>query len=70
MKTTELKDLKLNDETPVKCCPWCGDAPSFNELGYGGMSIRCQNSGCRISPETSWCDSAEEALTMWNTRHG
>ena len=69
MKSTEIKDLEINDEPPIKTCPWCGENPNVSELAWGGVSIRCQNSGCRIRPETSWCDSIEEALPIWNTRH-
>ena len=64
----DVKDLKSKRETPVKSCPWCGETPDTNELGWGGTSIRCNNESCKVRPETGWCDSATEALTMWNTR--
>lgn len=69
MNSAERKDQEINDETPTKSCPWCGEIPNITELGWGGMSIRCNNRACRMRPETTWCDSVEEALTMWNARH-
>ena len=68
MKTVELNEQGSN-ETPIKSCPWCGETPYTNELSWGGVSIRCNSSGCRMRPETGWCDSVDEALTTWNTRH-
>jgi hypothetical protein len=59
---------EINGKTPIEKCPWCGVTPDANQLSWGGFSIRCNNSACRIRPETGWFDSADEALTIWNTR--
>ena len=68
MHAVEISAQGINREDPIKVCPWCGQKPYANELSWGGVSIRCANAGCRMRPETGWCDSAAEALTIWNKR--
>ncbi|MDO4574244.1 MAG: Lar family restriction alleviation protein [Planctomycetia bacterium] len=57
----------------LRPCPWCGKKPRIvhrtcdNRLQY---IVDCKNSNCGVIARTTWCETPEQAIEIWNTRKG
>lgn len=51
----------------LKPCPFCGGIPKMQEYKRK-WAVECRNDCCGVLLETSYLDSAEEAIEVWNTR--
>lgn len=56
----------MTDPTKPLPCPFCGNLPEL--LKGGSFLVRCSHPDCGVRVEAGPRGSAEEAISLWNTR--
>lgn len=53
---------------PIKSCPFCGSAGELIQEAFHTYYVCCRNNDCKVIPMTTFQNSPQEAVMVWNTR--